>query len=229
MTSLTTLADKLGSDKGTTSIAHGYTKLYELLFFPYKHQEIRLLEMGLLRGGPEVKGGTADRSTDSVPSVEMWLEYFDKAHIFGLDISDFSWFEHPRFTFIQCDMDARENIRKMAKDFDAPLDIMIDDASHASHHQQMALVELWPHLKEGGIYIIEDLHWQPDTYEKPDYPKTGGMFMEYNRTGVLEHSDPSMAKALKKIEKEMGLAYVFPDGFRHRGKAKVQAIQKLTT
>jgi len=46
------------------------------------------------------------------------------------------------------------------------LDIIIDDASHASHHQQKGFLELFPKLKSGGLYIIEDLRWQPKGMEK---------------------------------------------------------------
>ena len=35
----------------------------------------------------------------------MWLDYFPKARIHGLDVSDFSWFAHERFTFHRCDME----------------------------------------------------------------------------------------------------------------------------
>jgi hypothetical protein len=42
-----------------------------------------------------------------------------------------------------------------------PFDVIIDDASHASRHQQIALDVLFSFVKPGGLYIIEDLHWQP--------------------------------------------------------------------
>lgn len=39
--------------------------------------------------------------------------------------------------------------------------MIIDDGYHASKHQQITLVSLWETLKPGGIYVIEDLHYQP--------------------------------------------------------------------
>ena len=110
--SLSDLAERYGSDKGPRK--HRYTELYELLFRPFRDADISFLEMGLLIGGPE-HGIDAGRETKDVPSIRMWLEYFSKAQIIGLDISDFSWFEDPRFRFVQCDMDARENIARAAE------------------------------------------------------------------------------------------------------------------
>jgi len=60
-------------------------------------------------------------------------------------------------------MDARTNIAT-ATEMLPDLDIIIDDASHASHHQQNAFLTLFPKLRSGGLYIIEDLRWQPKTY-----------------------------------------------------------------
>ena len=94
---LTDLADRYGSDKGSSK--HRYTELYHMLFHPFRDQEINFLEMGLLIGGPE-HGESADRETKDLPSIRMWLEYFTKAKITGLDVSDFSWFSHDRFSFV---------------------------------------------------------------------------------------------------------------------------------
>ncbi len=100
---LTDLADHYGSDKGSTK--HRYTELYHMLFLPYRQRKITFLEMGLLIGGPE-HGISKDRETRDLPSIRMWLDYFPKAQIIGMDVSDFAWFEHERFSFRRCDMDS---------------------------------------------------------------------------------------------------------------------------
>ena len=83
---LTQLADKYGSDKGSTK--HRYTELYHMLFEPLRERKMNFLEMGLFIGGPE-HGVDKDRVTTDLPSIKMWLEYFPKSHIHGLDISVF--------------------------------------------------------------------------------------------------------------------------------------------
>lgn len=218
---LTDLADYFGSDKG--SLKHRYTELYHMLFHPYRDQTINFLEMGLLIGGPE-HGESADRETKDLPSIRMWLEYFSKAKITGLDVSDFSWFRHDRFSFVRCDMDDRANIAKARADMD-DLDIVIDDASHASHHQQNAFLELFPKLKSGGMYIIEDLRWQPPPYEQ-SITKTAALFQSYLHKREFEHSDPAVAAEFNVLRPEISGCFVFQARFQKARRDQVAVIHK---
>ncbi|MER9197302.1 hypothetical protein NKJ52_24360 [Mesorhizobium australicum] len=180
---LTTLANNFGSDKGSAMTPLGlapnkYTYIYDLTFDSFRHESINLLELGLAVGGPEV-GGPRDRKVIP-PSVQMWLTYFSKAQVFGFDISDFSHIAHPRFTFVRGDAGAEADLRKLAEIANG-FDVIIDDASHASFHQQLAFKVLFPCLRPGGLYIIEDLGWQPYIYESilPEVPKTAEFFVSY--------------------------------------------------
>ena len=219
---LTELADRFGSDKG--SAKHRYTELYHMLFLPFREQEIAFLEMGLQIGGPE-HGKDADRETTDLPSVRMWLEYFANAEIHGLDVSDFSWFEHPRFSFHRCDMDARADIAAAARAMPA-LDIIIDDASHASHHQQNAFLELFPKLKSGGLYIIEDLRWQPATYERPEITKTADLFRSFSESREFQHSDPAVAAEFAALAPEISGCFMFQAGYQKKKRDQVAVIHK---
>lgn len=173
MDNLTTLANRFGSDKGTTvgRPPHRYTFLYDLLFHPLRDQPIALAEIGLAVGGPEL-GGVVDRRVAS-PSAAMWQAYFPQARIFGFDISDFAHLESPRFTFVRGDSGEAADLRRLAAAGEG-FDVIIDDGSRASYHQQLALRILFPCLRPGGLYIIEDLHWQSPRYEAalPPVPRT---------------------------------------------------------
>ena len=219
---LTDLADKYGSDKGSSK--HRYTELYNMLFQPFRHRKIRFLEMGLQIGGPE-HGKSADRETTDLPSVRMWLEYFTKAEIVGLDISDFSWFEADRFSFIRCDMDKREYIDAALKDV-ADFDIIIDDASHASHHQQNAFLSLFPKLKSGGLYIIEDLRWQPKAYERSDISKTAEVFQSYLSTGVFSNADENIAAEMNTLRADISGCFVFQAKYQKKRRDQVVVVHK---
>ncbi len=100
---LTALANNYKSDKGTKygTPPHAYSILYDLLLSPMRQADIDFLEIGLAVGGPEI-GGPVDRRVHS-PSISMWLEYFDKARIYGFDISDFSHIKADRFQFVRGD------------------------------------------------------------------------------------------------------------------------------
>lgn len=219
---LTMLADKFGSDKGSKK--HRYTELYHMLFSPYRDQPIRFLELGLLIGGPE-HGHDPGRTTGDLPSVRMWLEYFTSAHITGLDISDFSFFEDSRFDFIQCDMDERQNIERAITGRPA-FDIVIDDASHASHHQQNAFLEIFPKLAPGGLYIIEDLRWQPETYEMSGITKTAALFQSYLNNQAFTHTNPETAMAFDNLRPHISGAFIFQAKYQKHRKDQVLVVHK---
>ena len=219
---LTDLADEYGSDKGSTK--HRYTELYHLLFSPYRQRKINFLEMGLLIGGPE-HGIDKDRETLDLPSIRMWLEYFPKAHIHGLDISDFAWFEHERFSFHRCDMDNRSNLKKAATSMPA-LDIVVDDASHASHHQQNAFLEIFPQLASGGIYVIEDLRWQPDAYEMKGITKTAALLRSFIDDRKFRHTDSAVADAFNGLLPDISACIVHPVKYQKSRRDQVAVIHK---
>lgn len=219
---LTDLADKYGSDKGSTK--HRYTELYNMLFQPYRNRKINFLEMGLQIGGPE-HGKSVDRQTTDLPSVRMWLEYFNTANIFGLDVSDFSWFEADRFKFVRCDMEKRENIDDATSTLDE-FDIIIDDASHASHHQQNAFLSLFPKLKSGGLYIIEDLRWQPKAYERDNITKTADVFQGYLADGVFKNTDAEIAKEMNTLREDISGCFVFQAQYLKRKRDQVVVVHK---
>ncbi len=220
--SLSELADRYGSDKGPKK--HRYTELYELLFRPFRDRPVTFLEMGLLIGGPE-HGVDAGRETKDLPSIRMWLDYFSRARIIGLDISDFSWFEHPRFRFVQCDMDDRANIARAAREI-GPTDIVIDDASHASHHQQNAFLELFPALSSGGLYVIEDLRWQPKTFERPGITKTAALFRGFSETRAFHHDDPATETAFRELAPLISGCFVFQVQYTKTRRDQVAVIHK---
>lgn len=161
---LTQLAAKFDLDKGAIhkgQAAHHYTRVYHELFRSKALEPIRILEIGLCRG--RVQGAAQDQ----VPSLQMWLEYFPNAEVIGADIEDFRWFSHPRVRIHRVDQGDRNMLAELGAT-EKPLDIIIDDGSHASVHQHLTLGVLFPSLKPGGLFVIEDLDWQP-----PEIPSNG--------------------------------------------------------
>jgi predicted O-methyltransferase YrrM len=54
----------------------------------------------------------------------------------------------------------REALRAIvAAEFDGPLDLVIDDASHLYPETKASFETLFPRLRPGGLYIIEDWSW----------------------------------------------------------------------
>ncbi|MGB0505427.1 MAG: hypothetical protein ACPGGK_04455 [Pikeienuella sp.] len=222
---LSRLADAFGSDKGTRK--HRYTELYNMLFLPYRGRKVTLLEMGLQADDAKL-GFDKEQETGAPPSIAMWLEYFPKANIIGLDISDFSKYQADRFTFVRCDMSERANIEAAGEQIPVP-DIILDDASHASKHQQDAFLALFPKLKSGGLYIIENLRWQPKEHElkHPDITKTADLFQSFVNERDFNHSDPNVGAEFNSLRSVISGCFIFQAQFCKARRDQVVVIHKL--
>lgn len=182
---LATLASRYGSDKAPTyrgSPAHHYCRIYQRLFERKMLQPVKILEIGLCRGYFE------GWEQNDVPSLRVWLDYFPNASVFGVDISDFSWFSHERVKTFRADQSSEASLREhVVSELQGTwLDIVIDDGSHASWDQQITFKQLFPLVAPGGIYIIEDLDWQPPLQSTaPQTPLTKHMLEHFVGTGRL--------------------------------------------
>jgi hypothetical protein len=226
---LTFLANRVGSDKGdAVGNAHNFTVLYSFLLEAWRNDEFHMLELGLQSGGGDpMVYLDPDRPTSDVPSVRMWLEFFPGAHCFGFDCSDFTHIGLPRFTFIRGNLSNRTDLARLASAV-PPLRLVVDDASHTSYHQQTAFVGLFDRVESNGLYVIEDLDYQPP-YESqlPACLKTHEVFDRFLTTGSLR---------LPNIDDEgtQKLAALIRDVFVHRnvssgpnaGSMKLVAVQK---
>jgi SAM-dependent methyltransferase len=140
-------------------------------------ERLTLVEIGLKRIDDQRRAsnsaeGSSDLKVDTAPSLRMWRTYFPNAKLIGFDIDDFSSVSIQNCVIVQGDSSAPEDLRQISQVAEGKIDIIIDDASHASHHQQLAIAELYDTLAPGGIYVVEDLHWQPRALERPNTPRT---------------------------------------------------------
>jgi len=154
LSSLTELADKYGTDRG--SIRHGYTDLYEPLFQEYRSTRGQLLEIGVVENdkNPEQTGA----------GIKMWLSWFhDLMYVHGLDVqaSPFGENEVVDYTHWVGDQGDPPILCELRKTLDK-LCIVVDDGSHRTQDQLMSLALLWPQVKSGGYYAIEDLASKKD-------------------------------------------------------------------
>jgi hypothetical protein len=143
MRELTRLANYHHSDKGTTTESqHGFTEIYDQFFVNYKEENINILEVGIHNGA----------------SLKMYYDYFPNAQIIGLDIADKKQYENERTKCFVVDQSDGNQLSKFVSEIDMKFDIIIDDGSHQMADQQITFYYLSKILKNGGIFIIEDLH-----------------------------------------------------------------------
>lgn len=120
-----------------------YLRDYEALFADIASKEVRLLELGVDKGG----------------SLLMWRDFFERGTIVGLDLNP-AEVDDPTgrihtYRGRQEDTDLLSRIaREQAPD---GFDIIIDDCSHIGELTRTSFWHLFQHhLKPGGIYAIED-------------------------------------------------------------------------
>jgi len=158
---LVDLFNAAGSDKGTQrgvgpgAVPHCYAVHYFELFRELRERPFRLLEIGLQ------SHFCPDHPPTDAPSLRVWRDFFPSAEIYGYDVNDFSVFEQDRTTIVQGDQSSRDDLERFLSEHDVEFGLVIDDGSHASSHQQISLGSLFRRVEPGGLYVIEDLHWQP--------------------------------------------------------------------
>lgn len=170
---LNDLAQKYGSDKMLSK--HGYVQQYTHHFESIKDEPLKILELGVREGY----------------SLLMWHDYFLNAQIYGIDNNAEGkcpkFFDQERITFEIGNQDDELFLSNFNKKF-GPFDIIIDDCSHISPLTIRSFEILFPLLKEGGTYVIEDLHaCDYGSHYLPYGPST----KEYltNIPGVLVYQD----------------------------------------
>lgn len=141
---LSDLAVQFGSDKWG---GHWYTPHYQKYFEPYRELAVKVLEIGV--GGYRAPGAGGE-------SLRMWKHYFRRGLIYGLDIFDKTDLSESRLRVLQGDQGDAGFLDSLARQY-GPFDIVIDDGSHISNHILTSFRALFPHVRPGGIYVIEDL------------------------------------------------------------------------
>ncbi len=140
---LNKLAKIYNPSKGS---CYDFYTLYSRHLKRFRFKKIKLLEIGV--GGyenPQSGGG----------SLRLWRSYFPFSSVFAIDINDKSPHEERRikiFKGSQSDIGFLQRVIEKTGE----LDVIIDDGSHMSDDVIASFEFLFPSLKNGGIYVIED-------------------------------------------------------------------------
>src|SRR5271154_1237071 len=139
------------TDKGV--IGHRYLQWYERYAERMRLSAVKVLEIGV----------------DLGKSHRMWRDYFPNADVIGLD-SDRQYIVDlgERITTVLGNQNDPDVMGEMAAR--GPFDLIVDDGSHIPEHQIYSFMRLFPALRPGGVYIIEDIALHGD--EQDQEPKT---------------------------------------------------------
>jgi hypothetical protein len=140
-----------------------YFDIYHRHLEPYRGRSVTLVEFGIYHGG----------------SLEMWKWYLGRrARIIGVD-------NDPRckklagkqVEVVIGDQEDHEFLCNLRSEI-GPVDIVIDDGGHTMAQQLATFEEMWPAVRDGGVFLVEDVH----TSYWPNYGggyKRSGTFIEY--------------------------------------------------
>jgi len=127
----------------TDKVQHHYLELYDPILSPWADKEIKLLEIGIHRGG----------------SLELWRDYFPHGRIVGIDLKlPRGFVPRERIQVFEGSQTDTWFLSEVAtKTAPEGFDMIIDDASHIGELTKTTFRHLFDHhLKPGGLYAIED-------------------------------------------------------------------------
>ncbi len=140
MTELCDIATRHGTDKAP--FGWGYTTSYSRWLADRRGEIKTVLEVGVFRGA----------------SLRTWRDFFPDAMVYGIDND------------ATCTVTGEDRIKTFCVDgyleetYAGPmmqeigeLDLFVDDALHYGEPQLKLFSWVWPHMRHGGVYAIEEV------------------------------------------------------------------------
>ena len=151
-----------------------YFPIYEQWFSPYRGKKIVFVEIGVQNGG----------------SIQMWRDYFGKdAKIVGIDINAAckQFEDADNNIFVEIGSQDDPEFWHLFREKYPRVDILLDDGGHKMNQQITTFREMFPHIKDGGLYLCEDCH--TSYWNKKDFPgglKKPNTFVEFTKNLIDE-------------------------------------------
>lgn len=159
----TQIAEALNLSYSDKASMHSYHTVYAHIF---QDMEINnFLEIGLFLNDLQY--------TD----LDAWEEIFPSANIYGGDIKEAQLFDRGRIRMTYLDQDDAESQNNLLVEFPVQFDVILDDASHVHESTISTFESLFPTVRTGGVYLIEDC--QSDHADNNDWQQTVAGLSDY--------------------------------------------------
>ena len=165
-----------------------YFEVYDLYFSRFRNTAPVFVEVGVQAGG----------------SIEAWVNYFENARVYGVDIAPLVT-DVPGAEIVIGDQSNPLFWDKFIETV-GEIDCFLDDGSHINVDQIITFNSIWPHIKEGGVYMCEDTvtsYW-------PGFGgglAKSGTFIEYAKTLVdymhQEHTSEKLSEYYKDLSRDI--------------------------
>jgi hypothetical protein len=178
---------------------HHYFDIYTRHFEPYRSRPIRMLEIGVFRGG----------------SLRMWKKFFHPDSIIvGIDIDrDCQQYEiADQQVYVRIGSQADPAFLASVNGEFGPFDIILDDGSHKTHHQLVSFNSLFRDaLKDGGCYMVEDMHtnyWTSHVDTPQSFMEVAKGMIDRLHEPYLGHRETHFRLAHSEAVSELALSYL---------------------
>jgi hypothetical protein len=152
---LSSLAKRFSAGKQS-----GHSDVYSLLDLePISVSKV--LEIGI---GSNDESAASSMGKDGVPgaSLRMWEHFFPNSHIYGADIELGSHIFSERVTSFYLDSTRGDSLLTLRSELSGNhesdlFDLVIDDGLHTPESNLRVFNHLYPLLRLGGFYVVEDI------------------------------------------------------------------------
>lgn len=154
--SLVEIAGRVCANADATAKPSKFYEIYDRYFHEFSGREVTMMEIGVYQGD----------------SLKVWASYFPQGTIVGVDIMDagLDFSAYPNIAFEQADQTDAQRLKEIVRAHAGNgFDIILDDAAHVGQYSATSYSVLFPYLKSGGLYIVED--WGTGYFD--DWPDGG--------------------------------------------------------
>jgi len=176
-----------------------YFDIYTRHFDPYRSKPIKMLEIGVFRGG----------------SLRLWKKYFHpESLIVGIDIDKncqrYEIADQQVYVRIGSQGDP-DFLTAVNKEF-GPFDIILDDGSHKTYHQLISFTSLSRDaLNDGGCYMVEDMHtnyWTSHVDTPQSFMELAKQMVDMLHEPYLGRKEINFRHKHAEAVSELGLSYL---------------------
>lgn len=214
------MAHQTGDERIVVLKPKAYFDAYAALFRPMVGKSVRMVELGIFEGG----------------SALLLAEMFPTARIAAFDLRPESlavlrhvqrmgYSDRIQLFYKTSQSDAHALHAGIAGFLgEGPIDIVIDDASHHYNHTRNSFEIVFPLLRPGGLYVIEDwawAHWPTPAYDS--WPGTAMSSLVLELVMTLA----SAPREISEIVVRPGMVVVTKAGSFTHERLCIDALMKL--